>query len=68
MYDDPLHSRHNLPSGQAETELATQKFQENTAIVFNGSAFDTAPLSQLRKLQDSSKFDKARFSFKLYKR
>ena len=33
------------------------------------ASFDTAgTLSELKKLQDTTKFDKARFSFRLYKR
>jgi hypothetical protein len=38
-------------------------------LIHNGASFDdTQSLSGLRKLQDSTKFDKARFSFRLYKR
>ncbi len=37
--------------------------------VTQGASFDhTGTLSELKKLQDTTKFDKARFSFRLYKR
>lgn len=45
------------------------KLPEYRGLVNNGASFDDInSLSNLRKLQDSTKFDKARFSFRLYRR
>lgn len=64
---NPGHARQgqSRPASRAEHQSGPP---DQTKIT-NGASFDDSQtFSGLRKLQDSSKFDKARFSFRLYKR
>lgn len=52
-------------------ESKSTAFSESVASnrTTNGASFDDSySFCNMRKLQDASKFDKARFSFRLYKR
>jgi hypothetical protein len=57
----------------ARDSLAGSNEQNPPGKPINGASFDAShddsyAFSSLRKLQDSTKFDKARFSFRLYRR
>lgn len=58
---------------QASVSSTSEQSASAPPIAHNGATFDsfndsTNALSDLKKLQDPAKFNKARFSFRLYKR
>jgi hypothetical protein len=57
------------PKGDADHLPAASTGQNAPGNPGKGATFDDSyNFSAMRKLQDASKFDKARFSFRLYKR
>jgi hypothetical protein len=67
-----MKEKHPLSATPHIEEKSAAKLSPETPRTLNGASFDTTnsnqALSDLRKLQDPSKYDKARFSFRLYKR
>jgi len=77
-----MHEHSQIPATGLGQAQATPNPEHSTAhpadanvpakntngAMFDVSRDDSYNFSGLRKLQDASKFDKARFSFRLYKR
>jgi hypothetical protein len=66
-----MKEHHPLKSSHPQ-EISAANPASEAPRHLNGASFDSngagQNLSDLRKLQDPSKYDKARFSFRLYKR
>ena len=67
--DDLARSKSEAPDYQLSSpDGETVSIRRINGATFDDSTDASASLSDLRKLQDASKFHKARFSFRLYQR